>query len=238
MMSEFLRTPVWYPVLGSYSLMTNFLKLTNDELHALKNGEECGEVVEKVIAKLERVMKNSRISFVSVDVCSPTDTERYAAKRGAVASGKSAWTYLVRSARVREAANYGLVSSICIRPFRTMNVPREFRLFVKNRKLVAASQYHLVRHFRRLEGVKQDYWAILESFVEQIAEHLQIPTLVIDVYVTSSKEVLIIDLNEFGGNTSPLMLRRWDLDWDNIEEPKLKLMPPPFEITGEIKVSF
>ena len=239
MMNDFLRTPVWYPVLGAYSLMTNFLKLTPEELEALKNGEESGAVAQKAINRLKPLMKMvPHSAFVSVDVCAPVDTERYTAKRGAVYSAQSAWRFLARSQKVRQAVVAGHVTSICVRPFRSMNIPREFRLFIKDRKLAAASQYHLIRHFRRLEGVKKDYWKRLDKFVKEISELLEIPTLVMDVYVTTKHEVLIIDLNEFGGKTDPLMLRKWEQDWENISEPKLKLMPPPFKISGEVTVSF
>lgn len=239
MKNDFLRTPVWYPVLGAYSLMTNFLKLNAAELEALKNGQESGEVVNGVIEKLRPLMKMvPRSGFVSVDVCAPTDTERYELKRGSIHSPESAWYYLTQSEKVRQAVADGLVTSICVRPFRSFNVPREFRLFIKDGKLAAASQYHLVRHFRRLEGIKQDYWEVLEEFVTGISELLPIPDVVIDVYIASNRQVIIIDLNEFSEATNPLMLLNWDQDWANISEPKLKLMPAPVKISGDITVTF
>lgn len=49
---------------------------------------------------------------------------------------------------------------------------------------------------------------------------------------------MIIDLNEFGLPTDPLLLKSWNINWYDVPEPKLKLMPPPFRISGEVKVSF
>lgn len=238
-MEDFLRTPVWYRKLGRYSLKTLFLELNADELAALANGDESGPAALAAVEKLKPLMSATPgNAFVSVDCCAPTDTERFAGKRGAVYSAASAWTFLARSRKVREAAAAGGVSAVCVRPFRRMSLPREFRLFIQDRRLKAASQYNLIRHFRRLEGVKEKYWKLLSAFSSEIAGSLEIPDVAMDVYVTSSREVLITDLNPFGEPTRPLLLRRWDIDWDNIADPKLKLMPPPVKISGEVTVSF
>ena len=238
-MSDFLSTPIWYEALAEHTFATQFVALEPEETAALAAGAEEGDAVESAIAKLNLVLNEIRgNSFVSVDRCAPTDTERYELKRGAVYSARSAWVFLARSAKVRESAARGEVSCICARPFRRMSVPREFRIFIKDGKPVAASQYHLVRHFRRLEGVKQQYWELLEQFALKIAPLMPLTDVVADVYVTGAKEVLLIDLNPFGDPTDPLMLDDWSRDWSSIEEPRLRLMPPPFKISGKIKVSF
>lgn len=238
-MDDFLRTPVWYPALSRYTFKTLFLELSPEELRALAAGEEEGATAGAVIAKLKPLLSATPgNAFVFVDSCAPTDTERFAGKRGAVYSAKSAWKFLCRSEKVRRAAESGTVTAICVRPFRRISPPREFRLFVKGGQLAAASQYNLIRHYRRLEGVKEAYWKLLAGFFNKISGKLPLKDLVIDVYVTSGKEVLIIDLNCFGDPTSPLMLLNWEQDWENLPEPKLRLMPPPVKISGAVKVSF
>lgn len=238
-MNDFLRTPNWFPVLGAHTFITMFMKLAPDEIAALAAGEESGEAAEKAIARLKPIMQSiPGHCFVSTDVCAPVDTERYELKRGAVYSARSAWQWLARSKKVQQAARDGFVTTVCIRPFRRMSPPREFRLFIKDRKLAAASQYHLIRHFRRLEGVKDQYWKLLDDSVNSISGNLQLKDVVMDVYVTRSRKVMIIDLNEFGLPTDPLLLKSWNINWYDVPEPKLKLMPPPFRISGEVKVSF
>ncbi|MDD4818323.1 MAG: hypothetical protein PHI85_10170 [Victivallaceae bacterium] len=237
-MDDFLRIPVWYKVLKKHTFPTNFLNLTPSELQALAAGEEDTPTAKDVIARMRPLMHRPGNNFVLMDSCAPTDTERYYAKRGAVHSARSAWVFLARSAKVRAAAAAGAADTICIRPFRRMSIPREFRLFFVDGELAAASQYFLIRHFRRLEGVKDKYWKLLAKFAAKIADKLPAENVVMDVYVTSDREVLVLDLNVFGPPTSPLLLRSWEQDWKNIDEPKLKLMPPPVKISGEVTVSF
>ncbi len=237
-MDDFLRIPVWYKTLKKHTFPTNFLKLEPNELNALAAGEEDSPAAKAVIAKMQPLMHRPGNNFVLVDSCAPTDTERYYAKRGAVHSARSAWVFLARSAKVRAAVAGGMADTICIRPFRRMSIPREFRLFFVDGELAAASQYFLIRHFRRLEGVKDKYWKLLAKFAGKIKDKLPDGSLAMDVYVTSDREILVLDLNVFGPPTSPLLLRSWNIDWKNIDEPKLKLMPPPVKISGEVTVSF
>ena len=174
--------------------------------------------------------------FVTVDRCAPTDTERFRSKRGAVFSPESAWKFLCRSEKVRESARRGEVEYPCLRPFRRMNRTREFRLFIRDGKLSAMSQYYLIRHFRRLERMRNFYWNQAEEFVERIAWMMPIKTLVMDIYFTSSDQILIIDLNPWGEPTDPLMLRSWDRDWS--KPAGIVLMDPPTRISGDVNISF
>jgi len=103
-MDDFLRTPVWYPALSRYTFKTLFLELSPEELRALAAGEEEGATAGAVIAKLKPLLSATPgNAFVFVDSCAPTDTERFAGKRGAVYSAKSAWKFLCRSEKVRRA---------------------------------------------------------------------------------------------------------------------------------------
>jgi hypothetical protein len=60
--------------------------------------------------------------------------------------------------------------------------------------------------------------------------------LVVDIYITSDNNVLILDLNPWGGETDPKMLNTWDRDWE--QEIGIVLMPPPTRINGDVNVSF
>ena len=238
--TDFLHTPVWYPVLAQHTFLTSFVRLRPEAVEALADGIESAagnDAVKTAINDLRGPMQAiAGNCFTAVDTCAPTDTERFAGKHGAVYSPESAWRFLARSAKVREAAARGEVANICLRPFRRMNRTREFRLFIHDGRLTAMSQYHLVRHFRRLEGIKQQFWQEAEAFVNSIAWLLPIRTLVMDVYFTSEHNILIVDLNPWGAPTDPLLLRSWERDWT--EPAGIVLMPPPFKITGDVNVSF
>ena len=235
--NDFCRTPVWYPVLADHTFLTTFVKLHDSEINALADGETEGLNVADVIKRMRLPMNSIPGNcFVSVDTVSPTDTERFRDKRGAVFSPESAWKFLAKSQKVRDAAAAGLVEYVYIRPFRRMNQTREFRLFIYNGKLSAMSQYWLIRHFRRLEGIKKNLWKKGESFFEKIAWALPEKNLVMDIYLTSDGDILIIDINPWGKPTDPLLLRTWERNWD--QETGIVLMPPPWKISGDVNVSF
>jgi hypothetical protein len=117
-----------------------------------------------------------------------------------------------------------------------MNRPRESRLFIKDGKLNAMSQYHLIRHFRRLEGVNIKYWDMAKEFVDEISWNLPVKDIVMDIYFTSNQEIYIIDFNPWGSPTDPLMLNTWERDWS--EEIGIVLMPVPMSIGGDVNISF
>ena len=239
--NNFFKTPVWYPALASRTFMTSFVKLRPESVKALAEGIEKDDTPDSPVNTAINDLKNAMSaihgnSFVFTDCCAPTDTERFLNKNGAVFSAASAWRNLANSFKVRESAMRGEVEHICIRPFRRMNRTREFRLFIYEGKLSAMSQYHLNRHYRRLEGVKENYWKRAVEFVEKVIWRLPVQTLVMDVYITSSNGFLVIDLNPWGGDTDPLLLRTWERDWSI--PAGIQVMAPPTAVSGDVKVSF
>ncbi|MBR2509257.1 MAG: hypothetical protein IKB71_05875 [Lentisphaeria bacterium] len=239
--ANFLKTPVWYPALANRTFLTSFVKLRSEAVKALADGIKYDENPDSPIAQTInelRIAMNAvpGNSFVFTDCCAPTDTERFLNKNGAVFSAESAWNNLAQSFKVRENAAAGKIEHICIRPFRRMNRTREFRLFIYEGQLSAMSQYYLIRHFRRLEGVKEAYWEKAKKFIDEIIWLLPVKTLVMDIYFTSDNEILIIDLNPWGEPTEPLMLDSWDRDWNT--PAGIVLMPVPIPISGDVNISF
>lgn len=240
--NNFCAIPEWYTSLAEWTFPTSFIRLKDEVISYLASSDEerqnRGEdTVAGVIAELEKVM--SRISgakVVCVDGCFPTDTERFENKRGAVHSPESAWRCLCMSEKVRNAARAGEVKHICVRPYRHMTLAREFRLFVVNGKLMAMSQYNLIRHFYRLDGVKEQYLKLAEEFVSNVAWKIPQERIVIDIYITSSNKIMVIDLNPWGEPTSPLLLRKWERDWS--EPAGIVLMELPCKVSGNVNVSF
>ena len=224
----FWLLPHWYPQLAAHTFITTFVPLPKDAIALLQQGElddldEEERIDTQMIEELRQPMAEIPGNcFICVDSCAPTDTERYRIKGGAVYSPRSAWKLLRESAKVRQAAQAGLVSSICLRPFRNMTAAREFRLFIKDGKLKGMSQYHLIRPFRRLEGVKENLWSRCQLFINAKAWRLPKEPLVMDVYFTANYErLMIVDLNPWGGETDAKLFS-WDEKWD--DTPGLRLM--------------
>ncbi|MCP3965168.1 MAG: hypothetical protein GY750_20610 [Lentisphaerae bacterium] len=235
--NDFYKVHSWYPELAEYTLITSFVKLKPDEVKSLAEGIIKGPEISHVIKRLKQCMANiSGSSFVSTDVCSPTDTERYAAKHGSVHSARSAWRFLAKSEKVRVAAAAGEFDYLAVRPYRRMNQTREFRLFIHEGELKAMSQYWLIRHFRRLEGIKEKLWERAQEFFDEIYWRLPNQSMVMDIYITSDYQVILIDINKWGGFTDPLLLRKWERDWSEVSG--ISLMPSPTKIFGNVNVSF
>lgn len=239
--ANFLKTPVWYSALANRTFLTSFVKLRSEAVEALAGGVEFDGDIESPLGQTIKDLRTAMssvpgYSFVFTDSCAPTDTERFLNKNGAVFSAESAWNNLARSFKVNEMAKKGEVEHICVRPFRRMNRTREFRLFIYEGKLSAMSQYYLIRHFRRLEGLKEAYWQKAQKFVEEIIWLLPLKTLVMDIYFTSDDEILVIDLNPWGAPTEPLMLNSWERDWS--VPAGIVLMPVPIPVSGDVNISF
>lgn len=230
----------WYPALSDFTFPMQFIPLDSKEIVALANGRVDAPEAKGVIERIDAAMKQMPMlwrSFVFADCVAPTDTERFKLKNGAVVSPDSAWRILCESEKVRLAVADGATSTIVIKPFRSMTRPREFRLFVYEGQLKAMSQYWLNRHFRRLnaEFIQDDYWNRADEFVQKIMERLPCQTLVIDIYFTRQLEIMIVDLNEWGPPTQPLLMRKWNLDWKNVFG--IRLIPPPVQLSGDVNVS-
>ncbi len=235
---ELCCASAWYSSLAAHTFPASFLPLRPEEVTALRDGRLEGEEVDGVVARLEPTMRAFPGNcFVFTDLAAPTDTERFAGKRGAVHSAASAWRCLATSGKIRAAATAGQVGHLCIRPFRRMNRTREFRLFLHGGKLRGMSQYWLIRHYRRLEGRKDFFWKSAIQFVDEVSWLLPYPTIVMDVYFTAENRILIVDFNPWGPPTDPLLLRSWDRAWD-AEDVGIKLIPPPVSVGGELNVSF
>lgn len=239
---DFHLLPNWYTHLAAHTFITTFVPLPKDAVELLKEGalddlDEEERIDNMMIEELRQPMAEIPGNcFICVDSCAPTDTERFRSKGGAVYSPRSAWRILRESAKVREAARAGQVTSICLRPYRNMTAAREFRLFIVDGKLKGMSQYHLVRHFRRLEGIKENLWNRCQLFINGKAWRLPKGNLVMDIYFTANYErIMIVDFNAWGGATDPKLFK-WDNDWDQVLGARF--MAPPTEISGDVNLSF
>lgn len=226
----------WYPMLGQFSFPTVFVELRDTEIRALIKGEPKSSQTRKPISRLQQAIRSLPGGcFVTADICAPTDSNHFGSS-GKVSYGLTAWRLLVTSAKVREAFEQGLSRRITVRPYRRMNRTREFRMFFYQRQLKGMSQYHLERHFHRLEGREKEIWRRGKKFADRIRDFLPHENVVVDVYLSSDNQFFINDLNPWGEQTDPLLFKKWEREWD--KEQGLKLIPHPVEMKGDISVSF
>ncbi len=213
----------WYSTLADHTFPTTFVKLKDSDLELIAKETREGTEVESLVSRIKKAQAAfSGATFVFADTVAPTDTPRFDSKKGAVHSAQSAWNNLVISEKVRFAASKKEFEFICIRPFRNMTYPREFRLFIYNGALKLMSQMHLERPYQRLLLRREFWWNKAKEFVDEISWLLPQETIVMDVYFTSKDEILIVDFNKWGESTDSLLAGTWSLDWNS--EYGLKLM--------------
>ncbi len=223
----------WYNALGDFTFPTLFLRLHKEELQFLLSTNSAGE--KTLLERIDKAINSlPKTAFVGLDSCSPDDASNFAKKKSHT-SARTALELLKSSPKVKIALESGGDDTIAIRPFRRMDQTREFRLFIYEGKLVGMSQRHLVRHFRRLDGRREELWQKANQFFDSINSLINISNQVIDIYFTSEGNILIVDLNEWE-KCDPLLFRKWDRDWSAVVG--LKLMSEPIQMKGDVKVSF
>ena len=227
----------WYLSLANHTFPTIFLRLNSDEIQMFKSKDFESFLAKSLIKKLEHAAKIfPGNSFLHVDSCAPTDSVLFQKRNGTVNSGKTAWEFLTQSEKAQNAISEGKSERICLHPYRRMDYSREFRIFVKNRNLVAMSQLRLKQYYPKLHKRRDFIWKVAQKFIREIVDFLPNQEVVIDVYLTSNDDLMIIDMNPWGEPTDPLLLRNWDRDW-GAKELGLVLAPKPIKLGGDISVS-
>jgi len=231
-----IRISDWYTSLGEHSFPTMFLHLAEDEIEAMLRKDEDSAASRNVMGRIQKAIRALfGTSFVSADVCAPTDSPHFKPGRW-VSFGRTAWRILATSDKVCTALRDGRTDCITVRPFRRMDHTREFRMFFHDRKLVAMSQLVLDRHHAHLQKREQDIWQKSCKLAEIISPRLTVDNTVVDAYLCSDGSFLLVDFNAWGEPTNPLLLRTWDRDW--AEVAGLKLLQKPVKMGGDISVSF
>ena len=232
----------WYDSLGAYSFPTIFIRLTPAEREALLADQRASTAAAAVMQRLQEAIATlpklpgfPYSAFVGADVCSPTDSALFQPGTS-IASGTEAWELLATSAKVQAAFREGRTQRLTVRPFRRMDKTREFRMFFRDGKLLAMSQYCLERHFRRLEGRKTEIWERGLALATVMKPFIPATPFTADCYLKADGEMLLVDLNPWGPPTAPLLFLNWDRDWE--KSGGLKLIPPPITMGGDVKVSF
>ncbi len=226
----------WYSSLGSYTFPTVFIRLREAEIEAFLNCERQSAATKRLVAKLDYVIEHlPGACFVHADTCAPTDALLFEASDGAVKRGRDAWNLLQESEKVKAAVRERQTERFAMHPFRRMDHGREFRLFFKDGVLRAMSQRFLERYHARLHRRQARIWEFGKELAGAIAEFLPHEDIVVDVYLTSTDRLMILDLNPWGAPTEPLLLRTWEQDWT--AEIGLKLLPKPIKLKGDVSIS-
>ena len=186
----------WYPFLGHLTFPTVFLALNSDECTAIKDSSSLASLEERITRAVASLPGSC---VVGLDSCMPTDSANFQ-KGKSLKSGKLALKTFFESDKIKQALEAG-EKTITVRPYRRMDRTREFRLFVKSGDLKAMSQRHLERHFKRLEARRELYWQKGLDFVQEIKKYINEQDYVVDIYFTSTADVMIIDFNSWGEPT-------------------------------------
>lgn len=226
----------WYTKLGELSFPTVFLVLDGEEKRSLIEQDDASATAKQLSARLQKAIKAVfGTGFVGTDLCAPTDSPRYSPGKW-VTFGRTAWRLLAESEKVRSVLQNEQTNLLIVRPFRRMDKAREFRVFVHQRKPVAISQYHLDRHLPGIVKREREILSKTHKLIDRIAARLPAENIVVDIYITSDGEIMLVDMNPWGGDTDPLLLRTWERDWST--DSGLVLVPEPIKMKGDISVSF
>ena len=227
----------WYEDLAAHTFPTVFIGLTLGEAEALAAGDSDSSNLTGLAERLSLAIDSlPGACFVHADVCAPSDAPDFTRSHGKVRTGPQAVKLLASSPKVRQALSSGLTRRLGVHPYRRMDRVREFRLFIYEGKLRAASQMALERHYARLAGRAELVWQRAQELSQAIMPFLPVASLAADVYLTSAGKLMLIDLNPWGAPTLPLLWRTWDQDWNR--ELGLRLIPKPIKMGGDVSVSF
>lgn len=226
----------WYSTLGELSFPTVFLRLDAAERRALIEADDAAPASRRLGKRLQSALRSLFGSgVVGTDVCAPTDSPSFRYGRR-LRFGRTSWRLLAASEKVRGVLAAGETDCLIVRPYRRMDRAREFRMFVYRGQFAGLSQYHLDRYLPGIEKRQREILTKARKLVERIAPRLPAESVAVDVYLTSDGEFMLVDINDWGGDTSPLLMRTWEHDWAN--EDRLALVPEPVNMKGDISVSF
>jgi hypothetical protein len=235
---KMIKISDWYCSLAEYTFPTIFLPLTAEErLVIAKNGD--GKEKQHLWKRIQHAFNSlSGGLIINADCCAPTDSIAFQRRR-ILHTPISAWKQLVTSEKVCLALENNITDKLAIRPYRRMDNTREFRIFIRDGKFVCASQYNLSKHFSKLEKRKDIIKSSLTKFInEDIMPNLPFKSAALDVYLKSDGSYMLIDINDWGGETAPLLARSWESLDAMDASGTLLLLAKPTMMGGDISVSF
>lgn len=230
----------WYTDFADITFPTVFIRLSDSEKSDLIDDNR-GAGKQSLWPRLTTAIGSFHGGVViNADCCAPTDSLAFRRRR-ILHTPISSWKQLVSSEKVITALKTGITDKLCIRPYRRMDSAREFRLFIKGGQLLAASQYDLRKNYPKLHKKQDELWNSLKDFYnESVKPFSKYDDVVIDVYMCGDGHILVVDFNEWGGDTAPLLLRNWNQNMDEFLQNRhpLLLLAAPVKMGGDVSVSF
>lgn len=194
----------WPPDVLALSMPTKFVRFPMDCLDALfEPGSWPHPGIDALAAELDAAMGWDR-HFIRLNSRSPKDAP-WPFEVPATCSGKEAVGLLAASERVMEDLiqfNYlpEQPALICLREFVPgMRTSREFRCFVRDGELIAVSHYDYHNPVQAPEDGGQAIREKIEAwFKAELRPRLHLQTVVFDVFLDWSGNVMLIELNPYG----------------------------------------
>jgi D123 len=111
-----------------------------------------------------------------------------------------------------DANDEDIAYSLVLRKYFILNPALEFRVFVRNRKIIGICQRE-GRYYDFLEQLKSRFSSLISDFLEdKIKDGFTDESFVMDVYIPPPHErVWLVDINPWAHRTDPLLFSWWEL---------------------------
>ena len=234
----------WPPELMRLSFATRLFRLTpveRDNLSLLFEAYNGGQaqIDEATINSLrqqltEEIAHFPHGAFVKLSSRSPKDAWDARDQKWKVFEGSAALQWFAESERIHDDLCAARTSNepvyIAIREWRDICPQDEWRVFIKERRIVAVSQYDYYNSYPNMHGeIGSIRWAI-DQFWPTLKAALHLDTVIADLWVRSNAhetgrvwEARLIEINPYGNWTDPCLL-----DW--LKEPEWSSGTGEYEI--------
>ena len=221
-----IKVSDWYTHLSIYTFPTIFIPIGGEERKMLISHKYDDVLIKKLKNHIQRASQSifGRYS-IKFDYFNIPDLPRYS-----FGDATKALKYISKKPLLKNEN----VEKLLLQPFRRMSTEREFRLFVFNKKLVGMSQLYLHRYYKSLEKNKQFFLDKAFEFFEQIQNFLPYQNCCLDVYFTSQKKGIILNINEWEERNALLFTDWVEVDWK--KEQGIRILHSPKEIKGDVTV--
>jgi hypothetical protein len=171
------------------------------EFYALHDGAKPGPVMTALAAELDAIMGWDR-KFIRLNSRSPKDWP-WPFEAPITCSGKEALSILASSMRVLDdLLEFSYVPEqpayICLREHVHIDKSREYRCFVKDRRLIAVTRYDYHNLLEPFDDGGEALRARIDAwFEEKLLPVLHMDTVVFDVF-DRGRDFLLIEINPYG----------------------------------------
>ena len=157
-------------------------------------------------------------AFVRLGACSFVTPER---GPRAVRNGEQAVKLLMHPGERAASLAYRCYRAaqpvaLCVREWRDIAPSSEFRIFIRNREVVGASQYHWRRAFPELEGSAAETAGVVRRAASSVAAASHLESVVADIYLTGTDAEaswVLIELNPYSTASGPCLFS-WEEGFD------------------------